>query len=568
METLLSPSDLIGAGKKMPPDSPLRKMYSLSTATTSDEILTPEKQIQLPRRAGKRSSSFSVTDVRKIAMGLRRTRSRDENQRDLEGLDEELRRKSESVSVSSTAGNIAKLPENYEMLAEFFNCLDSSLRLLRLKGASSTFTNISTSIQNLTERRFTYKHLAQLQHILPESISIKKVLLRDEATSCMKPELLVSLQVDAMKNKVKLKGESVYSALRKVFRSRLVQFAREHPEGSEIPEETLPHPFGHTKQSMATESSESIPSVLAVPSTSVSPVEKLTTVSHFAGSFKRRFSQRIPCSDEMKCPLLFLSGKAPLKMDHQKMEEDSKKPITSYNSPSLGKAPLKRDHQKMEEDPNTPITSYSSPSKGIIYSESTPVKEISTPTRLMSTTPELQIPKRSCKGKTDDTPQKEVVKRRARTRLFQTPRKNVMFDGAESLSENLEDDILGFLPESLLQDIKEKERIAIEERETNAAGTWSRKKMIANLPRLLNSILLIFQTGNRSVITKQELVHKILSSNCNVIDRNEVEEQLVLMEELAPDWISQRKALTGDILYRLNKMSSAQEIRQRLAAAL
>ncbi|KAK8945131.1 hypothetical protein KSP39_PZI008675 [Platanthera zijinensis] len=541
-----SPSDLFGAAEKLPPASPRRPKDSSSTASVSDEIPTPEKQVQLPRQAGKRSLSFSVNDARRIAMGLRRTRSQAANHRDLPGFDDELQRKSESssdsVPMSSTSRNIVKLPENYEMLAEFFNCLDSSIRLLQLKGASSTFTNISTSIQNLTERRFTYKHLSQLKHILPESISIKKVLLRDEATSCMKPELLVSLRVDAMERKLELKGESAYSALRKSFRSRLVQFAREHPEEDEIPEEILPHPFGNTKHSMATESCESIPSVQAGPSTDVSPVEKLTTVSHFAGSFKRRFSQRIPCSDEMKSPILFLSGKVPLKMDHQKMEEDSKMLITSYISPS----------------------------KGIISSESTPVKEISTPKRLMSSTPELQMPKRSCEGKNDDTPQKEVVKRGARTRLFPTPKKNVKFDGAESFSKHslIEDDVLGFLPESLLLDIKEKERIAIEERETNAAGSRSRKKMIANLPRLLNSILLIFQTGNRSVITKQELVHKILSSHCSVIDRIEVEEQLALMQELAPDWISQKKSLTGDILYRLNKMSNAQEIRQRLAAAV
>ncbi|KAK8945846.1 hypothetical protein KSP40_PGU014022 [Platanthera guangdongensis] len=556
-----SPSDLFGAAEKLPPASPRRTKDSSSTASVSDEIPTPEKQVQLPRQTGKRRLSFSVNDVRRIAMRLRRTRSEAANHQDLPGFDDELQRKSESgsdsVPMSSTSRNIVKLPENHEMLAEFFNCLDSSIRLLRLKGASSTFANISASIQNLTERRFTYKHLAQLKHILPESISIKKVLLRDEATSCMKPELLVSLRVDAMERKLELKGESAYSALRKSFRSRLVQFAREHPEEDEIPEEILPHPFGHTKHSMATESSESIPSVLVVPSTAVSQVEKLTTVSHFAGSFKRRFSQRIPCSDEMKSPILSLSGNVSkadsLVSNFPSTSKFSSKLSIHKKSPlsSSGKVPLKMDHQKMEEDSKMLITSYISPSKGIISSESTPVKEISTPKRLMSSTPELQMPKRSCEGKNDDTPQKEVVKRGARTRLFPTPKKNVKFDGAESFSKHsLIVDDLGFLPESLLQDIKEKERIAIEERETNAAGSRSRKKMIANLPRLLNSILLIFQTGNRSVITKQELVHKILSSHCSVIDRIEVEEQLELMQELAPDWISQKKSLTGDILYR------------------
>lgn len=38
------------------------------------------------------------------------------------------------------------------MLAEFFDCLDSSIRLLRLKGSMSSFTNISPKIECLTDR--------------------------------------------------------------------------------------------------------------------------------------------------------------------------------------------------------------------------------------------------------------------------------------------------------------------------------------------------------------------------------------------------------------------------------
>ena len=41
---------------------------------------------------------------------------------------------------------------SYEMLCEFFNCLESSTRLLRMKGSKATFPNICSSIQHLTER--------------------------------------------------------------------------------------------------------------------------------------------------------------------------------------------------------------------------------------------------------------------------------------------------------------------------------------------------------------------------------------------------------------------------------
>jgi len=79
-------------------------------------------------------------------------------------------------------------------------------------------------------RRFTYGHLAQLKYILPESIVIKKVLLHDEATCCMKPELHITFQVDAIEDIAMGKGENGYSVLRRVFRERLADFSKCHPE--------------------------------------------------------------------------------------------------------------------------------------------------------------------------------------------------------------------------------------------------------------------------------------------------------------------------------------------------
>lgn len=81
-------------------------------------------------------------------------------------------------------------------------------------------------------RRFTYEHLAQIKHILSEAILIKKVLLRDETTCCMKPELQITLQLEAVGSNSKQKGETGYSILRRLFRERLVDFFKEHPEVS------------------------------------------------------------------------------------------------------------------------------------------------------------------------------------------------------------------------------------------------------------------------------------------------------------------------------------------------
>lgn len=69
-----------------------------------------------------------------------------------------------------------------------------------------------------------------MKFILPEVIEIKKVLVLDESTSCMKPDLQVKLNVDAVNSERKNKNASGYSHLRKVFRSRLLDFLKAHPE--------------------------------------------------------------------------------------------------------------------------------------------------------------------------------------------------------------------------------------------------------------------------------------------------------------------------------------------------
>ncbi|KAK0581806.1 hypothetical protein LWI29_018214 [Acer saccharum] len=123
-----------------------------------------------------------------------------------------------------------KLPEKYRQLCDFFYSLDSAIRLLKLKSSMSTFTNISPKIECLTDRRFSYSDLAQLKFLLPEAIEIKKVLMFDVKTSCMKPDLLVSIDVDVIECDNKLKSDSKNMNLRKVFHARLMDFLKDHPE--------------------------------------------------------------------------------------------------------------------------------------------------------------------------------------------------------------------------------------------------------------------------------------------------------------------------------------------------
>lgn len=79
-------------------------------------------------------------------------------------------------------------------------------------------------------RRFTHGNLAQLKFILPEAIAIKKILVFDERTSCMKPDLHVTINPDAVEVDAKLPSESETMSLRKFFRARLRDFWESHPE--------------------------------------------------------------------------------------------------------------------------------------------------------------------------------------------------------------------------------------------------------------------------------------------------------------------------------------------------
>nr|XP_023922051.1 nicastrin-like [Quercus suber] len=112
---------------------------------------TPEKQpTQLPRnRLRNRGVALSVNEVRKVAETLRPNSS--------------ARRQIQSWPTSPEIPephkskkplphpHATKLPEKYEILAQFFDSLDSSIRLLRLKGSSSSFTNICPKIECLTD---------------------------------------------------------------------------------------------------------------------------------------------------------------------------------------------------------------------------------------------------------------------------------------------------------------------------------------------------------------------------------------------------------------------------------
>ncbi|KAI4301123.1 hypothetical protein L6164_034435 [Bauhinia variegata] len=624
--------------------------HSASKSQSPDPIQlsskTPEKPSQFSSRSRNRGVALSIKEIRKVAQNLQE-RNREQHH-DPTAQIKSARRQITMLSPCKSKVPVnepTKLPEKYEMLAEFFNSLDSSIRLLRLKGSTPTFTNICPKIQSLTDRRFTHAHLAQLKFILHEAIVIKKVLALDERTSCMKPDLHITLNPDAIESDAKLLSESGSMSLRKFVRTWLRDFLKSHPEGDEIPGEMLPEPFNRPKKdhsdllkispsSFPTEVSsgacEAHPSAILSagmqdnenphkqePSfvnhmnqdlgSSVNSGENLSIpvkmsiealnrppaiATHVSQCFKKHFSQKFMrngadnaqqklASDSFQPPSFPVSESTSIYEESRSLPNTSSSKLASEAAsnercPKICASPGRFTSSDVPAATPRKTTGHSENEDGSVKdidSMSTPAKLASTPSRLMTVTPSLPPPKRSYMSPDDNSfssPNK-LVRRppRSRSLKFDTPVKNEEtqsgFTDAGSIS--IDEDIFDILPENLLQSIREKERIAMEERNPAISRAKRRQKMIASLPKLFNMIHLLFHSINRSVITKEELVSKIISSHCDIVDRREVEEQLNLLLELVPEWISEKKATSGDLLFSINKMLNVETLRSRLEEA-
>ncbi|KAI3806063.1 hypothetical protein L1987_21955 [Smallanthus sonchifolius] len=487
---------------------------------------TPEKPTHPPRRPlTRRRSLRSVNQVREAAKQLRKP-----------DLKPSVSSDPLTSSATATETLISKpntsrsLPEKYEMLNTFFDRLGSSIRLLRLKGSMSTFTNISRQVEILTDRSFAYSHLAQLKFILPEAIEVKKILVRDDRTSCMKPDLHVTLNFRIIQDDEKLTSDSAYLLLSKLFRSKLLSFCKSNPEGDEVPEDELPEPFNRSDRSSYSVAIQkaNLDSVHDITST-VSEQQPIAA-SLMPQSFKRRFSKQVLSQNvdhELACASNVLS---PVKLS----------------------AKL----------PETPI-------KGVMTIDGTPVKLVSTP---FSATP-AQSTRPPVRGfmTPDEDPVMSPSKltRRAsgkRSIIFDTPVKNRP-PPVKRVSTDDDDDLSDILSDDLLASIKEKELKTLHEKSPEISQAKWRKQMIAGLPKLFDTLLFYFQSVKRTVITKEELMKMITLSQLEIVDRREADEQIRLLQELASEWIYEKTASSGDLLICVNKISSPESIRARLSEA-
>ncbi|WCJ19098.1 hypothetical protein M5689_001404 [Euphorbia peplus] len=491
-------------------------------------------------RLRNRHAAVSLKEVRQVAQG-----NRDQTDQIV------VKSARRHISYSPPKNPAPKLPAKYEMLVDFFHWLMTSIRLLQLKGYMSTFTNISPLIACLSDRRFSHQHLAQLMYIMPEVIEVKREdIMLDERTCSMKPDLCISINVDA----VEFDGN--LESLTKNFQLRLVDFYKAHPQGDEIPEKLLPEPFNRKKQDQTPNSSSSTETSTDgnVVQGHKAPLSGKQQPAVIQGvSVRRHFSlkstpleplitQQNPENRMSSLNKISSTGETSSAASSP-TEVSPSCPVVQDESSSDSDVPIDMSVQCATATPRKAINSLNSidTPKKIASDPSTPAKSVLTPTS-MSRTPSSRPQKRSCRC-LDDSPTSPENKLGRR------------------------DDVLECLAENLQQSIRETERKTQEERDPAISQAKRRRQMIARLPKLFNTIHSLLHSINRSVITKKELMYKIITSHIDVVDSREVEEQLNLLLELVPEWISQKLTSSEDLLVRINKMSSAETIGARLQEA-
>lgn len=68
--------------------------------------------------------------------------------------------------------------------------------------------------------------------------------------------------------------------------------------------------------------------------------------------------------------------------------------------------------------------------------------------------------------------------------------------------------------------LQQKERKGLEEQDPALSQAKRRKQMISSLPKFFDMIYFLFQSGRRMVITKEELIHNVISSHLEIADRS------------------------------------------------
>ncbi|PON57751.1 DNA replication factor [Parasponia andersonii] len=465
------------------------------------------------------------------------------------------------------------LPEKYNTLVEFYHSMCCSLKLLGLCKRLPTFENVSTQIRVLTKRNFLYRHLAQIKYILPEALQIEKILIHDKKTLSMKSDMKITLLFDIVEGHSEI---SDFIALSQVFSLRLYNFCTTHPEASDVPEAILPEPF--TQRSQINVPSKLLSDCYVKSEPDLIETELLSEKDYPNTHFSRHFSQNAVVVENEETQNLVSIVLPPLNgLDKQVSKKEQQGESNYITSPDTNNG-----HGMPKQFPGTCCKSVSiypqlqpdSPrsSVGISTAESPLVDLTSSEGTLMIETPSQSIPRRLVSSY--DVSHKIMSSQRSTPGCKPTKRILNFFhvEGDESASseesadkskhdENVchgnshtsegfseDGDTLGFSAPP-------------QERQVCDSMCQHMSSSLVDMIALIHSI---FTSVNCFPITKEELVHKIIINDLDIVEKREVEEQIDLLERLVPDWIYKELAPSGDIMYNIKDLSDLDSIQAKL----
>lgn len=493
--------------------------------------------------------------------------------------------------------------ERHKTIVELFDSMNCSLRLLVMRKKSPTFQNISAQVEVLTQRKFSYGHLARIKYLLPEAIQMDKILVHDKKSLCMKPDMKIGVLFDVVEGHDE---ESDFIALRQVFTSRLVDYFIKHPEACDIPQAILPGPFNQSKEatfedkagdhSMAifcepfNEISETIAPepMITDQSREYLPAaiesQMLSTPSHLRPSFSRHFSQKT-FSEEEKVQLLAspvpssVSPSGDLHNEHLNEARTGESPEFCSKFNFRTNLDIKSERARQSCIPYSKYTSFNPlPSQPInpevsadVYTSTSPkCKPDSSVDKLLLETPAQSTPRRAMHSSDDKhkdtTGQKQTLSCKPAKRVLDFSYMEAD-KGASEYYEFLHDSSTQPLAgsSSLLKKVEGSLGHSSVDQKTCQSDTVH-QQMSIQLPDLVSLVHHIFQSVNFSPITKEELVHKIILDSLDIVDRREVEEQIGILEKRVPDWICRLLAPGGDVLYKIKKMSDLDTVQAMVIA--
>ncbi|KAL0923492.1 hypothetical protein M5K25_007551 [Dendrobium thyrsiflorum] len=498
-----------------------------------------------------------------------------------------------------------ELPEKLKTLADLFDRMCSSVRLLGLRKRLPTFRDICTQVEILTKRKFSYAHLAQMKYVFPDAIQIEKVLVHDERTLCMKPDLKVSILFDIV-GCPSYPGQTISMALCHAFRVRLLEQFNANQD-AEIPEAVLPEPFNQRNDIEYLDSLQVKP-FSEFPQQASVELDSFSVASHFSSSFRKHFCQKETVPEAERTKVLAPASLSAIVDDHVgkssknfsiTSRKDSITLLSAIKSPYEAiyiPSPDNLVERTPEKGASTACDIVSelidTPSTCIVpqSSQNTPANVSKIAGDAISETPALQTPKRPMPTPIEilvSTDEKSVNKPKStpsvRRTLMYSPQKmdlsksKLDFDTSEPIQvhEHYSNESLSIKRSICEQETKltcDATARINEAQKLIQPNSEKRQAILDCLPAMFDTIHYISQSADCSLITKRELVHKIISNNLDIEETSntycEVEEQLGLLEELVPDWMYKKSTCNGEFLYCIKRLPDPDSVRTRLSEAV